>query len=312
MRTESGTGSLLPKGVILGDERLGLSTLGIALVLEGQDSDWTSWNIQGTVESTDRLRRTDTSGSQPGSKRLRLTWNQRNERANADLSLRNLLIETLMPFDPTPRFTGSLTLTTSMKMNLEPSEWEQRLTAGNGEIHLKDGRILTSPVLSKILGLLNVPNVLLGKINLLKSGFPVDRLTSTFSVENGILSTKNLALKSPVMALAAAGIYDIPEDTFDAIVTVSPFGAYSSLLKSIPLFGTVFEGERKGLTTALFKVEGPRTDPQVTYLPLQSVTGGILGLAQFPLDVLKNVLSLPIQEGEKLLKNNSNVRPATK
>jgi hypothetical protein len=170
---------------------------------------------------------------------------------------------------------------------------------GKGKIRLKDGRILTSPVLSKILSLLNVPNVLLGKINLLKSGFPVDTLTSTFSVKDAQFFTKDLVLKSPVMTLAAAGTYDFPSDQFDAIVTVSPFGAYSSLLKSIPLFDTLLKGERKGLTTALFEVKGPRTDPQVTYLPLQSVTGGILGLAEFPLDVLKNVLTLPLEEEKR-------------
>ena len=140
------------------------------------------------------------------------------------------------------------------------------------------------------------PVGLLGKINILESGFPVDQLTGTFSVEDGILSTKDLALKSPVFALPATGTYDIPTDQFDAIAAVSPFGAYSSFLKSIPLFGTLIEGERQGLTTALFEVKGPRTDPRVTYLPLQSLTGGIMGIAKFPLDVLKNVLTLPLPD----------------
>jgi hypothetical protein len=96
--------------------------------------------------------------------------------------------------------------------------------------------------------------------------------------------------------MAATGTYDISSDQFDAIAAVSPFGAYSSFLKSIPLFGTLIEGERQGLTTALFEVKGPRTDPGVTYLPLQSLTGGILGIAKFPLDVLKNVLTLPLPD----------------
>jgi hypothetical protein len=36
--------------------------------------------------------------------------------------------------------------------------------------------------------------------------------------------------------------------------------------------------------------------PPVTYLPLQSLTGGIMGIAKFPLDVLKNVLTLPLPD----------------
>jgi hypothetical protein len=301
LRTESGTGALLPEGMILGDERLGLSTLAITLALQGQDPDWTTWNMQGTVESTDRVRLSNTSGEDLGNKAFRLTWIQKNQKANADFSVKNLLIEKLLPPDPPPRFNGALTLKTSMNMDLTRPQEVQRSLNGKGVMSLKDGRILTSPVLSKILGILNVHNILLGKINILESGFPVDRLTGTFVVENGLLSTKDYVLKSPVMTLAAAGTFDIPTDEFDAIVTVSPFGAYSSLMKSIPLFGTLMEGERKGLTTALFELKGPRTDPQVTYLPLQSLTGGILGLAKFPLDVLKNVLTLPLPDRKRTL-----------
>jgi hypothetical protein len=301
LRTESGTGALLPEGMILGDERLGLSTLAITLALQGQDRDWTTWTIQGAVESTNRIRLSDTNGSDLGSKAFKLTWLQKDQKANADFSVRNLLIEKLLPPDPPPRFTGALTLKTSMDMDLTRPEWVQRFLKGKGDIRLKDGRILTSAVLSKILGLLNVHNVLLGKINILESGFPVDQLTCTFSVEDGLVSTKNLALKSPVLALAATGTYDLPTDQFDAIVAVSPFGAYSSLLRSIPLFGTLIEGERQGLTTALFEVKGPRTDPRVTYLPLQSLTGGILGIAKFPLDILKNMLTLPLPDRKSTL-----------
>ncbi|PJA77966.1 MAG: hypothetical protein CO149_06620, partial [Nitrospirae bacterium CG_4_9_14_3_um_filter_51_5] len=296
LRTESGTGALLPEGIILGDERLGLSTLAITLALHGQDRDWTTWSIQGALESTNRVRLSEANGSDFGSKAFQLTWLQKDRKAKADFSVRNLLIERLLPPDAPPRFTGSLTLKTSMEMDLTRPEWAQRFLNGKGDLRLRNGRILTSQTLSKIVSLLNVQSILMGKINILESGFPVEQLTGTFTVENGILSTKDLALKSPVFALAAAGTYDLPTDQFDAIVTVSPFGAYSSLLKSIPLFGTLMKGERKGLTTALFEVKGPRTDPQVTYLPLQSLTGGILGLAKFPLDVLKNLLTLPLPE----------------
>jgi hypothetical protein len=296
LRTESGTGALLPEGMLLGDERLGLSTLAITLALQGQDRDWTTWTMQGAVESTNRVRMSDINGSDMGSKAFRLTWLQKDQKANADFSVKNLLIERLLPPDAPPRFTGTLTLKTSMEIDLTPPEWAQRFLNGKGDLRLRNGRILTSPVLSKILSLLNVHSVLTGKINILESGFPVEQLFGTFTVEDGILSTKDLALKSPVLAMAATGTYDISSDQFDAIAAVSPFGAYSSFLKSIPLFGTLIEGERQGLTTALFEVKGPRTDPGVTYLPLQSLTGGILGIAKFPLDVLKNVLTLPLPD----------------
>jgi hypothetical protein len=296
LRTESGSGALLPEGIILGDERLGLSTLAITMALQGQDRDWTTWSIQGAVESTNRVRLSEANGSDFGSKAFQLTWLQKDRKAKADFSVRNLLIERLLPRDPPPRFTGSLTLKTSMEMDLTRPEWAQRFLNGKGNMHLRNGRILTSQTLSKIVSLLNLQSILMGKINILESGFPVEQLSGTFTVENGILSTKDLALKSPVFALAATGTYDIPTDQFDAIAAVSPFGAYTSFLRSIPLFGTLIEGDRQGLTTALFEVKGPRTDPSVTYLPLQSLTGGILGIVKFPLDILRNVLTLPLPD----------------
>jgi hypothetical protein len=234
LRTESGTGALLPVGMILGDERLGLSTLAITLALHGQNRDWTTWSMQGAVEATNRVRMSDTNGSDMGSKVFRLTWLQKDRKAKADFSVRNLLIERLLPPDAPPRFTGALTLKTSMEMDLTRPEWAQRFLNGKGDLRLRNGHIVTSPVLSKIVSLLNVQSILMGKINILESGFPVEQLSGTFTVENGILSTKDLALKSPVFALAATGTYDIPTDQFDAIAAVSPFGAYTSFLKKHP------------------------------------------------------------------------------
>jgi hypothetical protein len=294
LRTESGTGALLPKGMSLGYEPLELSTLSINLTARGEDYDWTTWTMQGAVESTNRVRLSDSNGSEVGSKVFRLTWLQKDQQAKADVSIRNLLIQRLLPPDPPPRFIGSLTVQSSMVLDLTRTEWADRIATGTGKLQFRDGRILTSPVLSRILNVMNIPNLLMGKINILESGFPVERLNGTFEVEDGMFTTKDLALQSPVMALAATGTYTLPTDQFDAVVAVSPFGAYSSLLRKIPLFGTLLEGERQGLTTALFEVKGPRMDPDVTYLPIQSLGGGLLGIAKFPLDVLKNVLTLPM------------------
>jgi len=57
----------------------------------------------------------------------------------------------------------------------------------------------------------------------------------------------------------------LPTENLESIIAVSPLGAYSNLLKDIPLFGSLMQGERKGFLTALFEVKGPRTKPEVTY-----------------------------------------------
>jgi hypothetical protein len=95
------------------------------------------------------------------------------------------------------------------------------------------------------------------------------------------------------MKVSAAGMYDWPSDRLEGIAAVSPFGAYSDVLKAIPLFGRIFSGDRKGLTTAMFSVAGPLDEPRVEYLPMESLKTGLTGLAQLAFDVLKNTLTLP-------------------
>ena len=65
------------------------------------------------------------------------------------------------------------------------------------------------------------------------------------------------------------------------------------MLDSVPLFGTLLKGERKGIATALFSVTGSIEDPQVEYLPIRSVATGIGGLGKLALDMLVNIVTLP-------------------
>jgi hypothetical protein len=86
----------------------------------------------------------------------------------------------------------------------------------------------------------------------------------------------------------------LPTDQIDMVWAVSPFGSYSQFIKTIPLFGRLFAGDRKGIATAMFSVKGAYEDPEVTYLPMKSFATGLTGLAQLAFDVLKNTLTLPL------------------
>jgi hypothetical protein len=169
------------------------------------------------------------------------------------------------------------------------------LPALNGTVDLliQQGRILKLSVLSKIVTILNLPVLLQGKVNLAKDGMPFDKITASFSMHDGMVTSENLVVDSPVMKMTGAGRYDPAADRLEFVVAVSPFGSYAQLLKSIPLFGKLFAGERKGIDTALFEVKGPLKDPQVNYLSLRSFATGLTGLAQLAFDVLKNAIMLP-------------------
>jgi hypothetical protein len=167
---------------------------------------------------------------------------------------------------------------------------------GKVEVLLENGRILKSNerAIWKIISLLNVPAVLQGKVDLEKEGLPYNRITATVAIQNGMFQTENLIIDSPILRITAAGNYDLPTDHLDLAVAVSPFGSYSQFLKTIPLFGRMIAGERKGLATAMFTAKGAIEDPEVTYLPVKSFASGLSGLAQLAVDVLTNTLTLPI------------------
>jgi hypothetical protein len=167
---------------------------------------------------------------------------------------------------------------------------------GKTELVAQEGRILKTEkrAIWKILSILNLPAVLQGKVDLEKEGLQYNRMTATVTVQNGLMKTQNFILDSPVLKISAVGSYDMPTDQLDMIWAVSPFGSYSQFLKSIPLFGRLVAGDRKGLATALFQVKGSANDPQVTYMPMKSFATGLTGVAQLAFDLLKNTVMLPI------------------
>lgn len=164
---------------------------------------------------------------------------------------------------------------------------------GSVKISLGEGYIRKGTIFPRILALLNLPHVLRGKVDLEETGFPFTTVSSKLTVEDGVFSTKDLLIQSPIMKVSAAGMYDWKRDRLEGISAVSPFGAYSDLLKDIPLFGRIFSGDRKGIATAMFSIAGPLGDPEVEYLPMESMKTGLTGLAQLAFDVLKNTLTLP-------------------
>jgi hypothetical protein len=132
-------------------------------------------------------------------------------------------------------------------------------------------------------------------VDLEETGFPFKKVQSKVKIEEGNFVTKNFLLNSSIMKISAAGMYDLEHDRLEGLAAVSPFGAYSDLLKKIPLFGRIFSGDRKGIATAMFSIAGPLDDPKVDYMPGESLKTGLTGLAQLAIDILTNTITLPYE-----------------
>jgi uncharacterized protein involved in outer membrane biogenesis len=253
--------------------------------------------IQDGVLDLDRVSGQSTNGDIAGRVVVQLP---RGEPAEAEVSLRatGLLVDDMyrLAGDKTGAITGEARITGTVRGHGRNPHGLYPTLNGKADILLENGHVFKSEKRAtwKIISILNLPAVLQGKVDLDKEGLPYNKITATFTMRNGLFETENLIIDSPILKITAAGNYDLPTDQVDMVWAVSPFGSYSQFLKTIPLFGRLFAGERKGVATAMFSVKGSIDDPEVTYLPMKSFATGVTGLAQLALDLLKNTVMLPI------------------
>jgi hypothetical protein len=253
--------------------------------------------IQDGVLDLDRMSGQSTDGEVAGRIVVQLPPKQ---PAEAELSVRatGLLVEDVLKFfgPKAGTFTGEARLTGTVRGHGKNPHGLYPTLNGKMDVLLENGRVFKSQerAVWKIISILNLPAVLQGKVDLEKEGLPYNKITATVFARNGLLETENMILDSPIVKITAAGHYDLPTDQIDMVWAVSPFGSYSQFLKTIPLFGRLFAGDRKGIATALFSVKGSIQDPEVTYLPMKSFATGMTGLAQLAFDILKNTVMLPV------------------
>jgi hypothetical protein len=253
--------------------------------------------IQDGVLDVDRLAGQSGTGQIAGRLVVHLPKEAPAE-AEGSIRMTGIPFESLIPLlggrDET--MTGDVKLTGALRGHGRNPHGVLPTLNGKTEVVVQEGHIMRTDnrVIWKILTLLNLPAVLQGKVDFDKEGLQYNKITATLTVQHGLLHTQNFIIDSPVVKITAAGGYDMPTDQLDMVWAVSPFGSYSQFLKSIPLFGRIMAGDRKGLATALFQVKGPIEDPEVTYLPMKSFASGLTGVAQLAFDVLKNTVLLPV------------------
>ncbi|MFO0773794.1 MAG: AsmA-like C-terminal domain-containing protein [Nitrospiraceae bacterium] len=194
-----------------------------------------------------------------------------------------------------PLLSGDVRLTATIRGHGRNPHGLYPSLSGDAEMVVTDGRLFRSQkrTIWKILGILNLPAVLQGQIDLEKNGLPFEKITGSFVMRNGLLEAQKIAIDSPVIKLSGAGNYDLPTDQLDMVYAVSPFGSYSKFIQNVPLFGRFFAGERTGIITAFFQVKGSVEDPEVTYMPMKSFAQGLSSLATLAFDVLRNTFRMP-------------------
>jgi hypothetical protein len=150
-----------------------------------------------------------------------------------------------------------------------------------------DGVLPKSPFLSMVFSLLNVSQILtLKPPDMSLEGMPFNRLKGNCSLSKGILSTDDLFVDSNAMNLSLVGNANLAEKKLDLVLGVKPLRTVDKIVTQIPIAGWLLTGKEKALITAHFEIKGKSENPDVTPIPITSVSEQVLG-------IFKRVLGLP-------------------
>jgi hypothetical protein len=157
---------------------------------------------------------------------------------------------------------------------------------GNLIVYSKDGVIKKWNLLSKIFGLLNVYDLLKGKVDLKQEGLSYKRLGATFTVKDGIFNTKDFLIDSPSMLITGNGNLDMNKNEIDGSIAVSPLVTVDRIINKIPILRNIIGGKEKGFFYTAYNVKGPLNDPEISLNFTESIGGKTI-------EILRNILVLP-------------------
>ncbi len=154
------------------------------------------------------------------------------------------------------------------------------------DLELTDGRILKLTLLSRIFGILDLTDLLRGKLpDVEKEGFAYRSLVLRGNIKDGKLSLEEATVDAPSMGIAATGDVDLLGKDTDLKVLVAPFRTVDKIVSWIPGLNYILGGT---LVSIPVTVKGDILDPKVTPLSPTAVGEGLLG-------VMTRTLKLPVK-----------------
>ncbi len=196
------------------------------------------------------------------------------------------------------RMDGKLDLNGRLKGQGKEEELAS-LLQGNLDLAALDGRIYKAALLAKIFGVLNVTQILRGKLpEFGKEGLPYDSIGVKANLENRKIRIEEATLQGPTVEIASYGELDPINREIDLTVLVAPFRTVDYIINKIPLVRTALGGT---LITVPAKVKGNLDDPEVIPLSPSAVGSEVVGIMKRTLELPFKVVSpfLPKEEKEK-------------
>jgi uncharacterized protein YhdP len=121
---------------------------------------------------------------------------------------------------------------------------------------------------------------------MVSGGMPYNKITATFAIKDGVVSSNDLFIDSNAMNISAIGKVDLVKDELDATIGVKPLQTVDKVVSHIPIVGWILTGKNKALITAYFEAKGKLDEPTVKAIPVKSMTKGVF-------NIFKRVFELP-------------------
>jgi hypothetical protein len=164
---------------------------------------------------------------------------------------------------------------------------------GRLRLEMEDGVIEKFNILSKIFSILNVSQILMGRLPDLKTqGLPYRHITADIHVEDGIASTEDFLVDSDAMKITILGKIDLGKNLIDAKIGIHPLVAIDTALGKIPVASYILFGKDKAFLSYYYEVKGDLNDPKIEAIPIKGMGEKFLG-------IIPRLLETPLRPFQK-------------
>ncbi|MEI6306528.1 MAG: AsmA-like C-terminal domain-containing protein, partial [Deltaproteobacteria bacterium] len=185
--------------------------------------------------------------------------------------------------------TGSLTLHGDLTASGDSLAEIKKTALGNVKLQMNNGKLRKFNTLSKVFSILNVSQLLKFHLpDMVTGGMPYNNITGSISIKDGSVSSQDLFISSDAINISVVGSADVVKEELNFTIGVQPLQTVDKIVNRIPVVGWLLTGKDKNFLTAYFEAKGKWSNPQVSAIPVKSISKGIL-------NIFKRVFELPVR-----------------
>lgn len=159
---------------------------------------------------------------------------------------------------------------------------------GNVTLYSRNGMIKRWNLLAKTFGVLNIYDLLKGKVDFAKQGLAYEKMGANFIVTDGVFQTDNFLIDSPSMVVTGKGNLDFNSKKIDASLQIAPLVTLDRTIDKIPILRNILKKKDGGFLYMACTVSGPIDDPTVQ-------VGFANTIGSKTLEIFRNMLFLPVE-----------------